>query len=769
VLPLKIKIGDGNLQKPCILLCALFLMFLTSCAGTNVVKDDQSLDIERDKRFLEEIKKVQEEKKAVTTDEKEEKSDEIKKEPEPPEEIKAIENPAESSYSIPPGNDEKVITVAAALPSTIIEEITITTDPEQGIIVDESVVEDFEEKYEPLAEKEGFKETEENIIREEIKREAVPDDVELTANEEAAVAVEDVQIEGKEVLKELGELRKLESIKDIKNIEEPEELKKPEEILEEAALEKEETTYDVPIVINRRVEYFLNYFQNTKMKRVFSKWLNRSEKYLPMMRKIFEEKGLPKDLTYLAMIESGFNTSAYSRARAVGPWQFIRGTGRRYGLRIDHWVDERRDPKKSTIAAANYLKDLYALFGSWYLAAAGYNAGEGKINRAIKRHKTEDFWELSKYRYLKRETKNYIPKFLAATLISKEPEKYGFSDIEGEPLYEYDIVEINEPTDLEVIAKSAGVKLSKIKELNPELRRWYTPPERDAYELKIPKGTKDDFLVSYSKLKPTEKINFLTYRIKYGETLSHVARRFGTSVSAIMKTNRIRSARYVRAGIELTIPIKGGTKVASLRRSYKPKIEKAEVILIPKGETVPYTVKKGDTLWGIAQRSGINIVDIIKLNNIKNSLIHPGMKLLLYKEPKKIYARKAKEPKVSSKDDGNYYTVKNGDSLWSISEKLGIPLRELRKMNKLTRRSLIHPGKKLLITYKKKDVPRKNIQIASSDSKHVTHKVKRGDTLWDIAKKYNTNISALKKLNNLRSNRIKPGDVLKVKEATTEI
>ena len=194
---------------------------------------------------------------------------------------------------------------------------------------------------------------------------------------------------------------------------------------------KKEVEFDIPIVINAKVEEFVQFFQTT-LKNRFSGWLGRSAKYIPSMKTLLKENGLPEDLVYLALIESGFNPYAYSRSKAMGPWQFIYLTGKRYGLKVTGWVDERRDPEKSTIAAAKYLKDLYDMFECWYLAAAGYNAGENKIVKAMKRYQTEDFWELAKYTYLKKETRDYVPQMIAAALIAKDPEQYGFTSIEYE-------------------------------------------------------------------------------------------------------------------------------------------------------------------------------------------------------------------------------------------------------------------------------------------------------------------------------------------------
>jgi membrane-bound lytic murein transglycosylase D len=250
------------------------------------------------------------------------------------------------------------------------------------------------------------------------------------------------------------------------------ELKLPEEELPES---------DIPLTLNNKVQYFVNYFQ-TSGRSVFARWLSRSERYIPMMKQVLKKEGLPEDLVYLAMIESGFSPHAYSVASAVGPWQFMSATGKRYSLRIDQWIDERRDPLKSTVAAAMYLKELYGIFNKdWYLAAAGYNAGENKILRAINMYESRDYWQLSKGSYLKRETKDYVPRLLAAAIIAKEPAKYGFADVAYLPPIEFDTVLIPSRTDLELVAKISDIPYQTLRELNPELRRWCTPPEYPEY------------------------------------------------------------------------------------------------------------------------------------------------------------------------------------------------------------------------------------------------------------------------------------------------
>jgi soluble lytic murein transglycosylase-like protein len=250
-------------------------------------------------------------------------------------------------------------------------------------------------------------------------------------------------------------------------------------------------TFDMPIQVNKEVRNYIYYFSTDK-KDVFGRYLSRSTRYLPMIKKVFAEYGLPEDLAYLAMIESGYTTKARSSANAVGMWQFMKGTGVRYGLTVDSYVDERRDPEKATHAAAKYLLDLYKQFGSWYLAAASYNCGEGRVQKEINRNTDlKSFWELSNNYCLPNETKNYVPQMIAATIIAKNPEKYGFKSIPYQQPLKYDSIKINESTSLQAAAVAATTSSEEISTLNPELLRDATPG--GAYLLKIPPGKKEAF------------------------------------------------------------------------------------------------------------------------------------------------------------------------------------------------------------------------------------------------------------------------------------
>ena len=339
----------------------------------------------------------------------------------------------------------------------------------------------------------------------------------------------------------------------------------------EALLEdrrKKEPDFDIPIVVNARVEQFIQCFQTT-LREKFVTWLARSGKYIPIMKRLLREQGLPEDLVYMAFIESGFDPYAYSRSKAVGPWQFIYLTGKRYGLKVNWWVDERRDPEKSTIAAAKYLKDLYETFACWYLAAAGYNAGEYKIIKAIKRHRTEDFWTLTKVRYLKRETKDYVPLMIAAALVAKDPEKYGFTDVEYQKPLRYERVKVPELTGLSLVAKACEASLEEIKDLNPELRRGVTPPNENDYEIKIPFGRKDLFEVTFQILQAFEKYEFKTHLVKKGETLKGIAKLYRVDLEPLLELNHLSRATPVSKGAILSIPISKDEEIRSLATARK--------------------------------------------------------------------------------------------------------------------------------------------------------------------------------------------------------
>ncbi len=315
--------------------------------------------------------------------------------------------------------------------------------------------------------------------------------------------------------------------------------------------------WDIPIEFNEAVDRWLAYFQR-RGRRNLQIHLTRAGRYEPAMRAIMREHGLPQDLVYLSLIESGYDPNAYSRAHAVGLWQFLASTGRRYGLRIDGWVDERRDPIKATRAAAAHLKDLYEEFGSWYLAAAAYNGGAHRVRRAIRRTGSRDFWTLARRRYLPRETRNYVPKFIAAALIAKQPEKYGFSVSSAGPL-SYDVGQVPDATSLSVIAEAAGVSLAEVVTLNPQLVRRVTPPG-ERYFVRLPARTGPKFAINYARVPAEDRLRAIEHTIRRGDTLAQLARTYRSDLSAIRSANPGIRPRRLRVGQSLLIPISGNDR-----------------------------------------------------------------------------------------------------------------------------------------------------------------------------------------------------------------
>jgi len=293
-----------------------------------------------------------------------------------------------------------------------------------------------------------------------------------------------------------------------------------------------------------------------RIKERFAMWLSRSGKYVELMKDILKNKNVPEDIVFLSLIESGFNPYAYSVARAAGPWQFISATAKRYGLVIDWWRDERRDPVKSTAAAANYLSDLYGMFGSWNLAMAAYNAGEGRILKALKRSKSDDYWPLLNTRHIKSETKNYVPRFIAASNIASNPEEFGFMNIVYHQPLNYDEVKVSGPIDLEVAAKCADTTVETIKELNPELRRWCTPPGMPVYILRIPSGTKEIFEKNLAGIPEDERFSVTAYTVKKGDTIQKIAKKSGLSVKTVLALNSMERVKPLQPGTEINLPPK---------------------------------------------------------------------------------------------------------------------------------------------------------------------------------------------------------------------
>jgi membrane-bound lytic murein transglycosylase D len=527
------------------------------------------------------------------------------------------------------------------------------------------------------------------------------------------------------------------------------------EILDEdlpAALEEEaaaaEASYDIPVEVNARVLAIVEMFQ-TQKREWFQEALDRGALYMPLFQRVLQEEGLPRDLVYLSMVESAFKPRAVSRAGARGLWQFIAGTGRLYGLRQDYWVDDRFDPEKATRAAARHLKDLYAEFGDWYLVMAAYNAGPRRIERAIRRTGNRDFWTLAQKKYLPRETRSYVPLILAATIIGNNPEAYGFTRPTSAPL-EYDVVEVDAPIDLETAAKSAGATVEQMRNLNPELRHWTTPLDRETYSLKIPKGAGVAFEAAVAAIPESERVRFGAHVVERGDTLSKIARRYGTSVEALASANNLKARSTIHPGQVLTVPVPPGTigKFAGggdfggrSRESFD------------EGDREVYVVARGDTLGAIADSFRMSLAALRDLNDLPpgSTRIYPGQRLLV--------SSRADAQRVPRSSGGATYTVRPGDTLGGIADAHGIGLSTLRELNGMSSGATrIFPGQPLIVS------DRGPVAVADA-SEPTAYRIRRGDTLTAIARKFGVSVDELRRWNQIDSDRIVVGQSLTVRAA----
>lgn len=569
---------------------------------------------------------------------------------------------------------------------------------------------------------------------------------------------------------------------------------------------------DFPLEVNRYVEQYIEYYTGRGRKTMES-WLERSGKYFPMMAKIFNEEKVPQQLIFLSMPESGLNPKARSWARAVGLWQFIKQTGKIYDLKSNFYVDERRDPEKSTRAAAKYLRDMYISLDDWYAAIAGYNCGEGRVKRSMRRAGSQNYWKYR--RFLPRETRNYVPQYIAVTLISSNPAHYGFENIRYQRSIDTKIHKIDEPIDLNVLAKCAGIELSLIEELNPELNQHHTPPHYDGgYPIKVPSITYDYFVKNLEQVPDEAKLQYVIHTVRRGETLSGIAYKYKVNQSQLAKVNNISIRSKIHPNKQLKIPISNfkesdfvintdempavdavtyyednapyqlqiseDSDTDKFKNFYKnAKLDSTQLIIPKDKELINYSVKRGDNLVNIADIFNIRVSELRNWNNIPyTSSIYVGQRLNIYvnKDKKDYYASMDKLNRTqklsviygNSGEEWIKHKIRRGETLSHIALKYGVSVKNIKKWNNL-RTSRINIGKNLHIyigSSKYAQYSENNKSSNSNDTvptgKHVSHKIKRGDTVSQIAEKYGVSSSQIRRWNNLKNNKIVVGKTLEI-------
>ncbi len=434
----------------------------------------------------------------------------------------------------------------------------------------------------------------------------------------------------------------------------------------------------IPMVMNKHVEKELKLFQGPERK-FFIESYQRSGRYRPHILKALKEAGLPPELSWLPLIESGFKVKALSRARALGLWQFIPSTGYKFGLKRDEWIDERMDVAKATQAAIAYMQELHNIFGDWSTVLAAYNCGEYRVLRVIRNQNInylDNFWDL--FGKLPWETARYVPRFMAVLEIINAPGKYDFDLTNVDPPLEYELVTVPKQVRLKDIAKTLDIPDKDLNLLNPELRYKVTLPT--TYKLKVPSGkgllltAKLDDIPVYT---PTRRL-YETHRVRRGETLSHLARRYRTSVRAIMQASNLRSSNYLRVGQRLKIPIRAGRRTIALAN---------QALDADTSKPLHHRVKRGDSLWLLARAYRTNIQAIMRLNDLKSTRLHIGQTLTIRK------GTQVEEPKEGT----SAYMVKRGDSPYQIAVAHNMKLERFLRLNDLTPRSKIYPGQGLLV------------------------------------------------------------------------
>jgi membrane-bound lytic murein transglycosylase D len=502
---------------------------------------------------------------------------------------------------------------------------------------------------------------------------------------------------------------------------------------------------DFPVRWDAQVLRYLDYFKNDpKGRSVMSNWLRRAGRYRDVFDRVLARHGLPRDLFYLAMIESGFESAARSRVGAGGVWQFMPGAARAYGLEVSYWIDGRRDPERAADAAARYLKDLYVRFGSWYLVFAAYNAGYGAVLRSITNYNTNDYWELVKHESgLPWESSLYVPKILAAAIVGRNQGAFGFGEVAPDPPFAYDEVEVPAGTTLATVARAAGAKTEVVEALNPHLLRSRTPPERGATRVRVPTGTAAVYASNIDKARAAEKVD--TVLLRFGETLDDVARTRGIAVRELRRLNGVKDSAELRAGTAIVVPKKAdkGDKRKDTAKdddddareaAGKPAVASDDdtvLVAVPDRsfsyegrERVFYRARDADSLDEIADAFGVRGEELIEWNNVDpGAKLHPRMVL-------QIFVRKDFDPagvmlldparvrvvtlgseeflELETARRGKkrlYYTAKGGDTLAKLGRRYGLTPGDLARINRFSYNTELHEGDRIVVYSPTGDVP----------------------------------------------------------------
>ncbi len=565
----------------------------------------------------------------------------------------------------------------------------------------------------------------------------------------------------------------------------------------------ENSTFTFPIVLNKQVQMYMNLFQ-TRQRDIFTTWLSRSSIYLPLMKKELKNAGLPEELVYLSMIESGYNQRACSSANAVGLWQFMDATGREHNLDINKYVDERRDAEKSTKAAVTFLSELFAEFGDWHLAVAAYNGGPGKIRKGLEKYGVTNFWELAREDYLALETKRYVPKLIAAIILAKDPAKYGFSQTEYKQPLQYTTLKVPPGMSMDALALVCNAPVKEIKFLNQELREGRTPPNQPHYEAKIPVASQEIAGKNITRLHSVATTGYKSHRIKRGESLATICRMYGINKTTLLKVNNLRSQRLSR-GQYLRIPYN--------MVSYQLLPEGSRIAHAgSKGNLILHRVRAGENISQISKKYQVSPEKIVAWNNLKSvHRLSVGQQITVYPSNTPIMTVSESLMASSAQDDSPTPAVSRSNDKKSVRILTAAKKKELRspvarqvaqlnppviaRKTTSSSRTAVAQSTRIrtiaALSVQKKRTPavgttlaktsrpvpvktgtaivsqKKKISnsVAAGNRSFNLYKVQNGDTLWTISKKFKTSLILIKQWNNLKSNVIQPGSQLKLRKA----